>query len=108
MTMIQRPATTTLIGVASIITTAFMGSVIITPLYSLYQRKFGFSEITLTLVYAVYVVGNVVALLLFGQISDAGGRKRVSFPGLGLAAGSALLFLFAQGTIWLYAGRLAI
>jgi MFS family permease len=96
------------LAVASVITVAFMGSVIITPLYSLYQRKFGFSEITLTLVYAVYVVGNVAALLLFGQISDAVGRKRVAFPGLGLAGGSALLFLFAQGTIWLYAGRLAI
>lgn len=93
---------------ASVITVAFMGSVIITPLYSLFQRKFGFSEITLTLVYAVYVVGNVAALFLFGQISDAVGRKRVTLPGLGLAGGSALLFLFAQGTIWLYAGRLAI
>src|SRR3954454_9680494 len=98
MTMIQRPATTTLIGVASIITTAFLGSVIVTPLYSLFQRKFGFSEITLTLVYAVYVVGNVAALLLFGQISDQAGRKTVALPALGLAAISALLFLFAQGT----------
>ena len=97
-----------MLAVASIITAAFMGSVIITPLYSLYQQKFGFSEITLTLVYAVYVVGNFAALLLFGQISDAVGRKRVSFPGLGLAACSALLFLFAHGTAWLYAGRLAI
>jgi MFS family permease len=85
-----------------------MGSVIVTPLYSLYQRKFGFSEITLTLIYAVYVVGNVVALLLFGQISDNAGRKRVTLPALGLACVSALLFLVAQGTIWLYAGRLSI
>src|SRR3954451_2810093 len=108
MTMIQRPATTTLIGVASIITTAFLGSVIVTPLYSLYQRKFGFSEITLTLVYAIYVVGNVAALLFFGQISDNLGRKRVALPALGLAGVSALVFVFAQGTAWLYAGRLLI
>jgi MFS family permease len=106
--MIQRPATTTLIGVASIITTAFLGSVIVTPLYSLYQRKFGFSEITLTLVYAIYVVGNVAALLFFGQISDNLGRKRVALPALGLAGVSALVFVFAQGTAWLYAGRLLI
>jgi MFS family permease len=103
-----RPTNRTVLAVASIITAAFMGSVIITPLYSLYQQKFGFSEITLTLVYAVYVVGNVAALLLFGQISDAVGRKRVAFPGLALAGGSALLFLFAHGTPWLYAGRLVI
>jgi MFS family permease len=95
-------------AIASIITAAFMGSVIVTPLYSLYQAKFGFSEITLTLVYAVYVVGNVLALLVFGQISDQIGRKRVTVPALALAAGSALVFLFAQGTGWLFAGRLLI
>jgi len=102
------PTAATVIAVGSVITAAFMGSVIITPLYSLFQRKFGFSEITLTLIYAVYVVGNVAALLLFGQVSDNIGRKRVTFPALGLAAVSALLFLFAQGTLWLYAGRLSI
>jgi MFS family permease len=107
-TATARPATTTVVVIASIITSAFMGSVVITPLYSLYQRKFGFSEITLTLIYAVYVVGNVAALLLFGQISDNVGRKRVTVPALGLACASALLFLFAQGTAWLFAGRLLI
>src|SRR5436305_6222945 len=88
--MSARPALTTVLAVASVITAAFMGSVIVTPLYSLYQRKFGFSEITLTLIYAVYVVGNVVALLLIGQISDNVGRKRVALPALGLATASAL------------------
>jgi MFS family permease len=108
MTTTLKPAATRVTAVASIITSAFLGSVIITPLYSLYQRKFGFSEITLTLIYAVYVVGNVATLLLFGQISDNLGRKRVALPALGLAGASALLFVFAQGTAWLYAGRLLI
>jgi MFS family permease len=94
--------------VASLITVGFMGSVLVTPLYALYQQKFGFSEITLTLIYAVYVVGNVVALLLFGQISDQAGRKRAALPALALAGGSALLFLFAGGTLSLYLGRLLI
>lgn len=40
----------------------FMGSTLLTPLYLLYQRASGFSEITLTLIYAVYVVGNLAAL----------------------------------------------
>lgn len=97
-----------IISVASMITVAFMGSVIVSPLYSLYQQKFGFSEITLTLIYAVYVVGNVVALLLFGQVSDQLGRKRAAVPGLALAGASAVLFLFARGVLWLFAGRLLI
>ena len=97
-----------MVVIGSIITVAFMGSVIVTPLYSLYQQKFGFSEIVLTLVYAVYVVGNVAALLLFGQISDQIGRKPVALPGLAVAGASALAFLFAQGTASLFAGRLLI
>lgn len=83
-----------------------MGSVIISPLYPLYQRKFGFSEITLTLIYATYVVGNVAALLFFGQVSDQVGRKRVSLPTLALGAVSAIVFLVAPGTVWLFVGRL--
>lgn len=102
------PGAARVIATASIITAAFMGSVIVTPLYSVYQGKFGFSDVTLTLVYAVYVVGNVTALLLFGQISDQVGRKRVTLPALGLAAASALVFLSAGATVWLYVGRLLI
>jgi len=101
------PATVT---IASIITVGFMGSVLVTPLYTLYQHKIGFSELTLTLIYAVYVVGNILALLVFGQISDQIGRKRAALPSLALAGLSALLFLFATravgvasgtGTAWL-------
>lgn len=103
-----RPTTARVLAIASIIAVAFMGSVIVTPLYSLYQRKFGFSEFTLTLVYAVYVVGNVAALLVFGQISDQAGRKRTALPALGLAGASAVVFLLAGGTAWLYGGRLLI
>lgn len=95
-------------AIGSIITVAFVGSVLVTPLYSLYQRKFGFSEITLTLVYAVYVVGNVVALFVFGQVSDQIGRRRVVMPALGLAGGSAVLFAAAASTAFLYVGRLSI
>jgi MFS family permease len=108
MSLDTRPRVGHVVAVASIVTTAFMGSVIVTPLYPLYQNEFGFSDVTLTLIYAVYVVGNVAALLLFGQISDRAGRKRVTVPALGLACVSALLFLFAQGTAWLFAGRLSI
>lgn len=103
-----RPGLLATLPVASLIAVGFMGSVIVTPLYALFQRKFGFSEITLTLIYATYVVGNVTALLLFGQISDQLGRKRVGLPALAVAAASALLFLFADSTRWLFLARLLI
>ena len=53
----------------------FMGSTLLTPLYALYQREHGFSELTLTLVYSAYVVGNMAALLLLGRLSDQVGRR---------------------------------
>ncbi len=82
-----------------------MGSTLMTPLYALYRREFGFSEITLTLVYSIYVVGNVTALLLFGRVSDRIGRKRIGLPALALAGVSAVLFLFAANTAWLFVAR---
>jgi MFS family permease len=104
----DRSSWTALVPIASVIAAAFMASVMVTPLYPLYQQKFGFSEIVLTLIYAAYVVGNVISLLFFGRLSDQAGRKRVSLPGLGLAAVGALVFLFAASTQSLFFGRLVV
>lgn len=93
-------------AVALMIGAAFLGSTLVTPLYALYEREFGFSKLTLTLIYAVYVIGNLVALLLFGRLSDQMGRKKIGVASMILAAGSVLLFLFAQSTAWLYGGRI--
>jgi MFS family permease len=54
---------------------AFGLSPLITPLYLIYQQQLGFSQITLTLIYAAYAIGNVAALLFFGRISDRAGRR---------------------------------
>ncbi|MEU3373155.1 MFS transporter [Streptomyces sp. NPDC006711] len=77
-----------------------------TPLYTLYQGKFGFSELTVTVVYAVYAFAVIGVLLLAGNVSDAVGRRPVLLCGLGFAAASAVCFLCASGLGWLYAGRL--
>ncbi|MEU6664356.1 MFS transporter [Streptomyces sp. NPDC046821] len=82
------------------------GTTLPTPLYGLYQDKFGFSELTVTVVYAVYAFGVIGVLLLTGNVSDAVGRRPVLLAGLGCAAASAICFLSATGLGWLYAGRL--
>lgn len=82
------------------------GTTLPTPLYSLYQDKFGFSELTVTVVYAVYAFGVIGVLLLAGNVSDVVGRRPVLLWGLGFAAASAVCFLCAVGMGWLYAGRL--
>src|SRR5690348_13128337 len=71
----------------------FMGSTLLTPIYELYRSAFGLSAISLTLLYASYVIGNLVALLFLGRLSDQIGRRPVALAGLGLAALSTLLFL---------------
>ncbi|MET8099830.1 MFS transporter [Streptomyces sp. NPDC005236] len=82
------------------------GTTLPTPLYGLYQEKFGFSELTVTIVYAVYAFGVMGVLLLAGNASDSVGRRPVLLWGLGFAAASAVCFLCATGLGWLYVGRL--
>ncbi|MFJ3912839.1 MULTISPECIES: MFS transporter [Streptomyces] len=82
------------------------GTTLPTPLYGLYQEKFGFSELQVTIVYAVYAFAVIAVLLLAGNASDVVGRKPVLLTGLALAAASAGCFLCATGLGWLYAGRL--
>ncbi len=89
-----------------LISVMFMGSTLLTPLYLLYRRAFGFSEITLTLVYAVYVVGNLGALFIFGRLSDQIGRRRTNLPAMGLAGVATLIFLLANNTSWLFVARI--
>jgi MFS family permease len=86
--------------------TLFAGSTLLTPLYVVYKEKFGFSQITLTLIYAIYVVGNLAALLLLGKLSDVIGRRRAAIAAVALSIISSITFLFATGTPALYLGRI--
>jgi len=83
----------------------FMGSTLLTPLYDLYRSTYGFFTAELVLLYAVYVIGNLAALMFFGRLSDQIGRKPMVFAGLGLAALSTVLFLAARDPSLLFAGR---
>ncbi|WP_406146670.1 MFS transporter [Streptomyces sp. NBC_01012] len=82
------------------------GTTLPTPLYGLYQDKLGFSELTVTVVYAVYAFGVIGVLLLAGNASDALGRRPVLLWGLVFAAASAVCFLCADALGWLFVGRL--
>ena len=82
-----------------------IGSTIVTPLYALYREEFGFSEVTLTLIYAAYAFGNLCSLFLLGRLSDQIGRRPTALPALGIAIAAMLVFLFATGTPWLFVAR---
>lgn len=91
--------------VAAVIALSFMGSTLVTPLYTFYQRSFGFSNITLTLIYAIYVLGNLAAPMLFGRLSDQIGRRPITLIALGIAVVATVMFLFARGTPTLFGAR---
>ena len=84
---------------------SLLGSQLATPLYEGYQAELGFSDLTLTLIFAVYALGVTVALLVVGPLGDTvGAWLPLSIaPILGVVA--AVLFAVADGTTALYAGR---
>ncbi|WP_246788441.1 MFS transporter [Bradyrhizobium sp. CCBAU 53421] len=97
--------TAALAAVGMLLATAFGLSTLITPLYLIYQKTFGFSQITLTLIYAAYAIGNIAALL-FGRASDRAGRRMTALSAIAVLILAALIFLFARGIAWLYVGRI--
>ncbi|UCI34077.1 MFS transporter [Mesorhizobium sp. B4-1-4] len=92
--------------VAAMIAVLFAGSTVLTPLYILYKQQFGFSQITLMLIYAVYVVGNLGALLLFGGVSDVVGRRPAALAAMIVAIVSAIVFLFSENVLSLDIARI--
>jgi len=79
--------------IAFVFVTGMAFSTVPTPLYPLYQTRDGFSTFTVTVVFAVYVVGVLTSLLLAGQVSDLVGRKKVLTTALTLELIAAALFL---------------
>lgn len=76
------------------------------PLYVVYQQKWGFSAIVLTAVFATYALGLLAALLVAGSVSDHLGRRPTLLFSLGLEIAGMLLFAEAQGVGWLFIARL--
>ena len=84
-----------------------IGTTLPTPLYPLFEERYSFGELTVTVVFAVYAFGVIAGLVVFGNLSDEIGRKPVLMLGLALSALSAFLFLFAGSLAPIYAGRVA-
>ncbi len=76
------------------------------PLYPVYQAEFGFSSITLTAIFAAYVLALLTSLLTVGRLSDYFGRRPVLAAALVIEAAAMAVFLDAHGVAALYAARL--
>jgi MFS family permease len=78
-----------------------------TPLYVVYQKEWGFTATTLTVIFAVYVLGLIASLLVVGALSDHVGRRPVLAAAVLLEAAAFVLFLVATGVTGLLVARAA-
>ncbi len=83
----------------------FAASSVPTPLYVVYQEKWHFSAITLTLIFAVYAAALLITLLTAGGLSDYLGRRRVLAGALVVELLSMGAFVAADGVGWLLVAR---
>jgi MFS family permease len=82
-----------------------LGSQLATPLYRIFQAEFGFSTLTLTVIFSVYLVAVIAGLLVFGPLSDAVGAWPALAAAIVSSAGGSLLFAVADTTALLYVAR---
>jgi MFS family permease len=75
------------------------------PLYGLYRARDHFSVFMVTVAFAVYAVGVVVALLLAGHLSDFYGRRRLLLPAVCISVVSAIVFVASKSLAGLLVAR---
>lgn len=99
------PATAAFYLQASIVVFFLASSSAPTPLYALYQSRWGFSSITVTVIFGVYALAVLAALLTMGSLSDHVGRRPVLLSALILQAGAMVVFVTADGVSALLVAR---
>lgn len=73
--------------------------------YPLYAARWHLTATTTAGIFAVYPVAVVLALLVFGNLSDHVGRRALLLAGVGASLAGVALFAVAPGVHWLFAGR---
>ena len=90
---------------ASAALTLLASSSVPTPLYTTYQARWGFSDLTVTVIFGVYAVAVLASLLVLGSLSDHVGRRPLLIAGLGSQVLVMLLFASAGDLDVLLAAR---
>ncbi|VTU28826.1 multidrug resistance protein D [Variovorax sp. PBS-H4] len=90
---------------ASLLVSFLAASTAPSPLYALYREAWGFSALTLTVVFSSYSFALLSALLVFGSLSDHRGRREVILGALVLEFAATMLFWRADSVAWLLSAR---
>jgi predicted MFS family arabinose efflux permease len=93
------------LGAAFAFSVTMIGTTMPTPLYPIYQDRFGFSDLMITIIFAAYAGGVITALILTGRWSDQIGRRPMLLAGLVLSLLSDLVFWQANGLGMILTGR---
>jgi MFS family permease len=75
------------------------------PLYVVYQARWGFSATTLTIVFGVYAVALLFALVTVGALSDHVGRRPVLITALLVETVAMIVFIRVGDVGWLLGAR---
>lgn len=89
-------------GTFALLTT---GGTLPIPLYTLWGSDFSFGAETTTGIFAIYVLGTLLALIFFGGLSDQVGRRPLALAALVLTLASTALFFFASDVPMLLTAR---
>ena len=84
----------------------FAGSNFPTPLFPIYEQRYGFGSGVVTLLFGVYVVALIPTLLLLGRVADRVGRRPLLVAGIAITVVSSVAFAAAQNLAWLFAGEI--
>jgi predicted MFS family arabinose efflux permease len=76
-----------------------------TPLYALYQARWGFSPIMMTIIFGIYAVSVLTALLFVGRLSDHLGRRPVLITAILAQTATMVIFATASGVADLVLAR---
>jgi MFS family permease len=100
------PGTVAFFLLASIIIGFLAGSSAPTPLYAVYAARWGFSPIAITVVFGVYALAVLTALLVVGRLSDHVGRRPVLLAALAVQVVTMVVFVTAHGVPQLLVARI--
>lgn len=92
---------------ASISVSLLASSSVPTPLYAIYQAAWGFSPVTLTIIYGAYATAVLSSLLVFGRLSDHVGRRPILIFATAGQAAIMIAFFLAANAFDLLLARIA-
>jgi MFS family permease len=103
--LVSLPDSVAFWGVGAILGVFLFAASAPAPLYRVYAARWHFSPLTLTVVFALYALGLLLALLVTGRLSDHLGRRPVILGAIAAEIIAMACFIVADSTVVLCAAR---